>query len=107
MNLLKTETYRNEQLLRAVSQLPCQLCGREGETQASHSNQLMHGKARGKKAPDWAIAALCWRCHAEIDQGSKMSKEERTEAWDRAHFMTIAKLFEDGWLKVNRFPMKD
>lgn len=101
---LKTEVYRNELLLRAVAQLPCQICGVEGQTQASHSNQLRDGKGRGLKAPDYRIASLCHHCHAEIDQGTKMTKEERIEAWDEAHRKTIGKLFEDGWLTVEKYP---
>ena len=99
--------YRNEKLLRAVAQLPCQICGLEGSTQAAHSNQLMDGKGRGIKAHDYRIAALCFRCHAEIDQGAKLLKQRRIELWDEAHRKTIGKLFEDGWLEVRSHPKKE
>lgn len=96
--------YRNEKLLRAVAQLPCQICGLEGSTQAAHSNQLRDGKGRGLKAHDYRVAALCFGHHAEIDQGVKLTKEQRTELWDEAHRKTIGKLFEDGWLEVQDYP---
>lgn len=96
--------YRNQKLLKAVASLPCQICGLEGSTQASHSNQLRDGKGRGLKAHDYRIASICWKCHAELDQGSKLSKEERVALWDEAHRKTIGKLFEDGWLEVQDYP---
>jgi hypothetical protein len=89
-------TYRNKALLEAVRESPCQICGVEdGTVVAAHSNQLRDGKGRGLKAHDFRIAALCYRCHHEIDQGSKMSKEERVNAWDEAHRATV------GWLFLN------
>jgi hypothetical protein len=93
--------YRNEKLLKSVRNLPCQLCGIEdGTVVAAHSNQLRHGKGRGIKASDWAIAALCFKCHAEIDQGSKLNKSERVENWQSAFEKTIAELFERGIINV-------
>lgn len=93
-------TYRNKDLLRAVSQLPCQICGMEGQTQASHSNQLEDGKGMGIKAPDNFVAAICVKCHAEIDQGKTYTKEVRKAVWDKAHKRTMAELFRKGKLKV-------
>ena len=99
--------YRNEKLLRAVAQLPCQICGLEGSTQAAHSNQLRDGKGRGLKAHDYRVAALCFGHHTEIDQGAKLTKEQRIELWDEAHRKTIGKLFEDGWLEVQDYPYQE
>jgi hypothetical protein len=62
---------------------------------AAHSNQLRDGKGRVLKAHDYRIAALCYRCHMELDQGTKMTKEERAESWDEAHRKTIGWLFEN------------
>lgn len=86
--------YRNKDLLRAVSQLPCQICGKEGETQASHSNQLEDGKGMGIKAHDSFVAAICFTCHAEIDQGKNYTKELRKAVWDKAHKRTMGELFK-------------
>lgn len=94
-------TYRSEKLLRAVRDLPCQSCGAEdGTVVAAHSNRLADGKGRGLKAPDYRIAALCFRCHAELDQGRKLSRDERAELWLSAHHKTIGELFERGVIRV-------
>jgi hypothetical protein len=93
--------YRNKKLLELVRQSPCQTCGTEdGTVVAAHSNQLRDGKGRGLKAHDYRIAALCFRCHAELDQGTKMSKVERVDMFETAHRATIGWLFENGHLEV-------
>jgi hypothetical protein len=94
--------YRNKKLLEVVRQSPCQHCGRQdGTVVAAHSNLLKDGKGRGIKASDYRIAALCFTCHSELDQGNKMSREERKEMWEDAHRATIGWLFEDGHLTVS------
>lgn len=91
--------YRDARILRAVRESPCQMCGaQDGTVVAAHSNQLRDGKGKGIKAHDYRIAALCFRCHGEIDQGSKMTKEERVAAWEDAHRRTIGWLFDTGRL---------
>ena len=93
--------YRNKKLLEVVRESPCQLCGaRDGTVVAAHSNQLRDGKGRSIKAHDYRIAALCYTCHAELDQGSKMSKEDRVDIWEMAHRKTIGWLFENNHLEV-------
>lgn len=93
--------YRNSKLTEAVRQLPCQQCGiQDGTVVAAHSNQLRDGKGKGIKAHDFRIAALCYRCHADLDQGSKMSKEERKEVWEEAHRKSIGELFSRGLIDV-------
>ena len=87
--------YRDARLLRAVREAPCMMCGvQDGTVVAAHSNQLRDGKGRSIKAHDYRIAALCYRCHGEIDQGAKMTKEERVQAWEDAHRKTIGWLFD-------------
>jgi hypothetical protein len=93
--------YRNKQLLELVRQLPCQNCGlQDGTVVAAHSNQLRDGKGRGIKAHDYRVAALCYRCHSELDQGNRLSKEERVEMWEQAHRNTIGWLFENDYVKI-------
>jgi hypothetical protein len=88
--------YRNQKLLEAVRSSPCQHCGaQDGTVVAAHSNQLIDGKGRGLKAHDYRIAALCFRCHSELDQGSKMSKQERVNMFNNAHRATVGWLFEN------------
>ena len=94
-------TYRNKKLLEVVRKLPCQICGIEdGTVIAAHSNQQRDGKGTGIKAQDYRIAALCNKCHMELDQGKSMSKVERIDTWENAHRNTIGQLFEYGYLKV-------
>ena len=91
--------YRNAKLLRAVREAPCMMCGiQDGTVVAAHSNQLRDGKGRGIKAHDYRIAAMCYRCHAEIDQGARLNKEERLQAWEEAHRKTVGWLFDNQWL---------
>ena len=67
---------------------------------AAHSNQLRDGKGRGLKSHDFRIAALCYRCHMELDQGTKMDKSQRVQFFEEAHRNTIGWLFENGHLKL-------
>ena len=90
----KFKYFRSKKHLKNVASLACQHCGLEGSTQAAHSNQLKHGKGRGIKASDEYTAALCLRCHFELDQGSRMSKDERAELWEKAHRKTIEELIK-------------
>jgi hypothetical protein len=94
-------TYRNQKLLEVVRNSPCQACGtQDGTVVAAHSNQLRDGKGRSLKAHDYRIAALCYRCHSNVDQGYQMSKEEKREMWEEAHRKTIGWLFENDYIKV-------
>jgi len=93
--------YRNRKLLDALRESPCQECGRsDGTIVAAHSNQLRDGKGRGIKADDFRVAALCYSCHMELDQGKSLSKAERVEVWEEAHRKTIGWLFETEHLEV-------
>ena len=93
--------YRNKKLLEILRQSPCQACGREdGTVVAAHSNQLRDGKGRGIKADDYRVAALCYSCHMELDQGKSLSKAERVEVWEEAHRKTIGWLFETGRIEI-------
>ena len=68
----------NKRLLEIVRQSPCQHCGiKDGTVVAAHSNQLRDGKGRSIKAHDYRIAALCHRCHYDLDQGAKLDKQQR------------------------------
>lgn len=86
----KTKYLRDKKRLQACRSLPCQHCGAEdGTVVAAHSNKGIHGKGRSIKASDEFIAALCFTCHANIDQGN-ISKQERTDIWHNAHLKTKA-----------------
>jgi len=90
--------YRNKTYLKAVASLPCQHCGLEGSTQASHANWVWSGKGMGIKAHDCFTAALCQSCHFSLDQGKDLTRDEREEMWTTAWKKTILELFERGLL---------
>ena len=93
--------YRNKKLLEIARLLPCQHCGIEdGTVVAAHSNQLRDGKGRGLRSSDFRIASLCFRCHAEADTSSTLTKVARIEMWEQAHRATIGELFERGLVVV-------
>ena len=94
--------YRNKKLLELCRELPCQVCGRiDGTVCAAHSNQQRDGKGTGIKASDAMIMAACSDCHYSIDNGNKLSKEERREIWELGHRLTIKYLIENEYLIVN------
>ena len=67
------------------------------ETQAAHRNE---GKGMGMKVDDSLTAALCVHCHAEIDQGKNLSRDERREAMDKAILNTLVQLTRRGLVKA-------
>lgn len=86
---------RSKKLLKLVASLDCQACGSGHMVQAAHTN-WGGGKGRGIKADDNLVAALCLKCHYEIDQGKDLSKHERQEKWLHAHIATVARLCDTG-----------
>lgn len=74
--------FRSEDYLAAVRTLSCVCCGRDGCTEAAHSNQLRFGKGGRIKASDATAMALCRAtfsnpgCHATHDQGGTRTKAE-------------------------------
>ena len=91
----KHQYIRSKKLLKLVAGLDCQSCGSGNMVQAAHTNWGA-GKGRGIKADDNMVAALCLKCHYEIDQGKELSKEERQEKWQKAHEATVAALVDQG-----------
>jgi hypothetical protein len=88
--------YRNPKLLKLADGAPCMMCSiQDGTVVAAHSNQLRDGKGTGIKGHDFRIAFLCVTCHNMIDNGNKLSKEERIQLFEHAHRATI------GWLFLN------
>lgn len=65
-----------------------------------HSNQTIHGKGMGIKAHDCFGAFGCSSCHAEIDQGRNLTRDEKLNYMDMARDRTLLKLWQQGFLKV-------
>jgi len=87
---------RSRPLLNAIKALPCQHCGASGPSDPAHSNQGAHGKGKGIKASDVYVAALCRADHNAIDQGSRLTHDERVELWTNAWRATVRELVKRG-----------
>lgn len=88
---------RSSSYLAAVRRIVfCVICNATG-VQAAHRNE---GKGMGSKASDFETAALCPRCHYEIDNGRLLSKSERRELMDRAIADTKQQLKDMGILET-------
>lgn len=71
-------TFRSKKLLDLARGQACVMCGcDDGTIVSAHSNLLEHGKGKSIKAHDGMIAWLCMRCHTELDQGIRLTKDER------------------------------
>jgi hypothetical protein len=92
MMIPKFNYFRSKKHLQNVASLPCQNCYIEGETQAAHSNWAEHGKGRGIKASDEYTAALCQKCHMELDSGARLTKDQRRSLWQMAYQKTVNRL---------------
>lgn len=95
--------YRNRDLLDLAYQIPCTInlpCCEGGVGEPAHSNQSRHGKGGSIKAHDCFFASGCRSCHREIDQGITMSREEKFDAWQRAHERTMLELWRRGLIGV-------
>lgn len=91
-------TFRSEKFRRAIASMACVHCGRVGDTQAAHANLSCFGKGMGIKASDAALMALCTTCHAELDQGKSMTKQERRDFQFECISKTLVQAVECGRL---------
>lgn len=88
---------RSLALIKACREIPCQHCGTsDGTVCAAHSNESAHGKGRGIKASDVFVAAMCHRCHHELDQGAFMSQAGKVAMWRAAWRKTVNQLVNNG-----------
>lgn len=89
--------FRSAKWLQAVREIECcVICGNYG-VQAAHRNE---GKGVGLKVEDCLTAALCHECHAAIDNGRDMTREERRAEMDRAIVLTLKELANSGRVTV-------
>ncbi len=97
--------YRSRPLLDLAHRIDVCMCCLEPAPdgcEPAHSNQSRHGKGMSIKAHDLFHAAIKHDCHAKLDQGKHLSREERTELWQIAHERTLLEYFRRGWLKVTK-----
>lgn len=69
-------------------------------TVAAHSNEMAHGKAKGRKADDFYSVWACHGCHSWYDQG-KADKAVKRRAFAAAY---MAQLHE--WNRIASDPME-
>ena len=81
----------NREYALACYDEPCWLlvpgirCAPRATVVPCHANQIARGKGMGLKANDLYTVPGCMNCHHEIDQGHRLSKDERRSIWDRAY----------------------
>jgi len=91
------EPVRSKALREAYRLIPCQHCGAEdGTVVCAHSNWSIHGKAGARKAHDNRSASLCFGCHGDLDQGGRMSSDEKRLMWWHAHRRSVLLLTQLG-----------
>ncbi len=82
--------------MRAYRAIACQHCGKDDGTVCGAHTNFGGGKGRAIKADDNLCASLCHACHMMLDQGNKLSKQERIDLWTEAHQKTVQELIEHG-----------
>ena len=103
----KRNYVRSKRLREAYRLIPCQHCGRDdGTVCCAHANWAVFGKGGSVKASDDRAASLCFACHAALDQGSSLSREERKALWWAAHVKTL-RLLSDLGLWPKEIPVPD
>lgn len=94
--------FRSRDLLNLCYEFDCLLqiegvcTGGVGEP--CHANWPEHGKGMGMKAHDCYAVPGCRACHMALDQGSKLTGEQRKDIWLRAFWKYLPMLWERGLL---------
>lgn len=96
----KPKPQRNAHLLSMARGRPCLLrttvCSYDNSTTvAAHSNLLVHGKGRGRKADDCYSVWACARCHAWLDSSYDAEFEQKEAA-----FMSALVAQVDEWKAI-------
>ena len=87
-----TTTAKRRRYAAVASIGSCVLCGEYG-VQVSHSNME---RGLGQKSAAHMTAALCTRCHSEIDNGRDLTQQERRGMHNRAIVLTHDRLIRAG-----------
>lgn len=75
-------------------------CGlQDGTVVAAHRNE---GKGMGIKNSDALTAALCFKCHYELDQGRRLNRQDKRALWDQAFIKTMQYLVEHELLSITQ-----
>jgi hypothetical protein len=102
--LQKRSPYKSRKLLDRIAELPCVRCGAmDGTCVPAHycgDYQHLLGKGIGSKVTDAAVAALCYKCHTEMDQYKGGNTCERSEEFLYLCIITHEALLKAGYLEV-------
>ena len=94
---VKRPLFRSKRMMEIMRDLPCGVCGaQDGTVVAAHRNE---GKGMGLKVSDALVAAMCYRCHMELDQG-KGTREVKRQMWNQAYVNSIQYLIENNTLVI-------
>lgn len=97
--------FRSPDLLKLAAGESCTLrfpgCV-EGPCCSAHSNLAKHGKGKSIKAHDCFICWACSPCHSILDQGKQYTREQKTDAFQRAHEETLPKLLSKAFEQTHR-----
>lgn len=102
------DNLRSRKLLDYAEGQSCVMCGADdGTIVCAHSNLGEHGKGKktgsgagSLKASDICTAHLCFRCHADYDQGKTMTREQRRDFILTAIVRTVMRLLDQGRVVV-------
>jgi len=94
--------YRSVDMREAVRDMACTLklpgvCRGAPASEGAHLNSSWAGKGMGYKSDD-VVAAACHWCHAEIDNGKTLSREDREYYLMRGVILTHIAMLKEGRL---------
>jgi hypothetical protein len=81
-------------------QTPACIGHSEHGCEPAHANWSRYGKGGALKAHDCFYVAACHPCHAYLDQGMDLTREERLDYWQRGFERTVLALWERGLVRV-------
>ena len=100
----KRNPYKSRKFLDRIAELPCVKCGTMDGTivPCHYSGPYQHllGKGVGSKVTDAAVAALCYKCHASMDQYEEGNTCDRSEEFLYLCIITHEALLKAGYLEV-------
>ena len=96
--------WRSTAFLRLAKGQPCYLqlgpCADRETVVPAHSNSSRHGRGFSFKSHDLFTVPACASCHAALDHGTRLTREEKREAFQQAWERWMLHLFQTGQVMV-------
>lgn len=88
--------------LKAIRGMDCVRCGAPDAVPAHYSGRYAHqlGKGMGRKAWDHCVAALCHRCHTEMDTYAAGNDDARAAEFLLLVLRTQHRLLTEGRVRA-------